>query len=92
MMTGEIVALVLLGAAMPQRTQGNRARGREQPTVNNPAEPSAERWMNRARPGDDPGMAHLLNALCATVLVYAAFTRGGLAVARGLEYIASKAG
>ena len=48
--------------------------------------------MNRPRAGDDPGMAHLMNALSATVLVYAAFTRGGLLVARGLTYIASKAG
>jgi hypothetical protein len=37
-------------------------------------------------------MAHLMNALCATVLVYALFTRGGLLVARGLTYLASKAG
>jgi hypothetical protein len=36
-------------------------------------------------------MVHLLNVLCGTFLVYALFTRGGLAVARGLEYVASKA-
>jgi hypothetical protein len=48
--------------------------------------------MNRPRPGDDAAMAHLMNALSATVLVYALFTRGGLLVARGLTYIASKSG
>ncbi len=48
--------------------------------------------MNRVGAGDDPSMAHLMNALCATVLVYALFTRGGLLVARGLTYIASKTG
>jgi len=48
--------------------------------------------MNRRPAGDDPSMAHLMNALCATVLVYALFTRGGLLVARGLTYIASKTG
>jgi hypothetical protein len=36
-------------------------------------------------------MAHLLNALSATVLVYALVTRGGLVVARGFEYLASRA-
>jgi hypothetical protein len=59
--------------------------------VNKLAEPSGERWMNRRPVGDDPSMAHLMNALSATVLLYAAFTRGGLLVARGLTYIASKA-
>jgi hypothetical protein len=48
--------------------------------------------MNRPAGGDAPVMAHLMNLLCGTFLVYAAFTRGGLAVARGLEYLASKAG
>jgi hypothetical protein len=48
--------------------------------------------MNRGRLGDDPSMAHLMNALSATVLIYAAFTRGGLLVARGLTYLASKTG
>jgi hypothetical protein len=48
--------------------------------------------MNRQAAGDDPPMAQLMNSLCATVLVYALFTRGGLLVARGLTYIASKAG
>ncbi len=37
-------------------------------------------------------MTHLLNALCGTVLVYATITRGGLAVARGFEYLARRAG
>ena len=46
--------------------------------------------MNRPAVGDAPGMVHLMNALCGTVLVYAAFTRGGLAVARGLEYLVRK--
>jgi hypothetical protein len=32
-----------------------------------------------------PGMAHTLTALSATFLVYVTVTRGGLAVARGLE-------
>jgi hypothetical protein len=48
--------------------------------------------MNRVPAGDDPSMAHLMNALSATVLIYALFTRGGLLVARGLTYIAGKAG
>jgi hypothetical protein len=48
--------------------------------------------MNRGRRGDDPSMAHLMNAFSATVLIYAAFTRGGLVVARGLTYLASKTG
>jgi hypothetical protein len=37
-------------------------------------------------------MAHLMNAFSATVLVYAACTRGGLLVARGLAYVAAKSG
>jgi hypothetical protein len=37
-------------------------------------------------------MVHLMNVLCGTFLVYAFVTRGGLAVSRGLAYIASKAG
>jgi len=37
-------------------------------------------------------MAHLLNVLCGTVLVYAAVTRGGLLVARGFAYVAGRAG
>jgi hypothetical protein len=48
--------------------------------------------MNRACGGDGEGMAHLMNALSSTVLVYALFTRGGLVVSKGLEYIASRAG
>jgi len=33
-------------------------------------------------------MTHLLNLLCGTFLVYASVTRGGLAVAYGLERLA----
>jgi hypothetical protein len=47
--------------------------------------------MNRGGAGDDRAMTPFLNALCASVLVYASVTRGGLAVARGFEYIARKA-
>jgi hypothetical protein len=47
--------------------------------------------MNRARTPDDRAMTPLLNALCASVLVYASVTRGGLAVARGFEFLARKA-
>jgi hypothetical protein len=47
--------------------------------------------MNRPAGGDPLGMAHLMNVLCATVLVYASITRGGLAVARGLEFVLRKA-
>jgi hypothetical protein len=55
-------------------------------------EPPCKRWINRQRLDDDPSMTHLLNALCGTVLVYAAVTRGGLAVARGFEYLARRSG
>jgi hypothetical protein len=48
--------------------------------------------MNRPPLGDAAAMVHLMNALCGTVLVYALFTRGGLAVARGIEYVVRKAG
>jgi hypothetical protein len=47
--------------------------------------------MNRPGRGDPLGMAHLMNLLCASVLVYASVTRGGLAVARGLEFVLRKA-
>jgi hypothetical protein len=79
---------------MPQRPQGIEAVGCGQPhgRVNKRAEPSAERWMNRPLRGDDPSMAHLMNAFSATILIYAAFTRGGLLVARGLTYLAGKTG
>ena len=42
--------------------------------------------------GDAPSMVHLMNALCGTFLVYAGITRGGLAVARGLEALARRSG
>jgi hypothetical protein len=48
--------------------------------------------MNRAPADDDRHMAHLLNALSVTVLLYAAGTRGMLIVARGLAYIAARVG
>jgi len=47
--------------------------------------------MNRPAGGDPLRMAHLMNYLCASVLVYASVTRGGLAVARGLEFVLRKA-
>ena len=48
--------------------------------------------MNRARVGDDPPVAHLMNLLSGSLLTYVGVTRGGLAVARGFEYIAGRAG
>lgn len=48
--------------------------------------------MNRRGRGDDSGMAHLMNLLCGCLIVYAYVTRGGLAVARGLEYVSRKVG
>jgi hypothetical protein len=48
--------------------------------------------MKRARTCEDRSMTHLMNALCASVLVYASVTRGGLAVARGIEYVVRRAG
>jgi hypothetical protein len=36
-------------------------------------------------------MTHLLNLICGSVLVYGSVTRGGLAVARGFEYIVNRA-
>jgi hypothetical protein len=48
--------------------------------------------MNKRCPGDDPGMIHLLNAVCGSVLVYATITRGGLLVARGFAYVAGRVG
>lgn len=47
--------------------------------------------MNREAGGDPLCMAHLMNVLCASVLVYASVTRGGVAVARGLEFVLRKA-
>jgi hypothetical protein len=35
-------------------------------------------------------MTHLLNILCDGILIYVSVTRGGLAVSRGLTYLASK--
>jgi hypothetical protein len=35
-------------------------------------------------------MTHLMNALSATVVVYASVTRGGLGVARVLTHVANK--
>jgi len=88
-----MVALCFSGsnAAAPAAYPGRRLWTTPR-RVNKRAEPSGERWMNRGRSGDDPSMAHLMNALSATVLIYAAFTRGGLLVARGLTYLASKTG
>ena len=36
-------------------------------------------------------MVHFINSLASSVFVYAAITRGGLAVARGLAYVTRKA-
>jgi hypothetical protein len=36
-------------------------------------------------------MTHFMTALSATVVMYATVTRGGLAVARGIELIVRKA-
>jgi hypothetical protein len=48
--------------------------------------------MNRHGGGDDPAMAHLMNLLSGSLLTYVGVTRGGLAVSRGFEYIARRAG
>jgi hypothetical protein len=48
--------------------------------------------MNRPAVGDALGVAHFLNLVSCGVLFYATVTRGGLAVARGLEAIARRAG
>jgi hypothetical protein len=37
-------------------------------------------------------MIHFVNSLCSTLIVYISITRGGLAVARGLEYVTRRAG
>lgn len=55
--------------------------------VNHAAEPPRERWVKRGTVGDDRGVAHLLNLLSGTVLVYASVTRGGMAVARVLARV-----
>jgi hypothetical protein len=46
--------------------------------------------MNRPAGGDDPGMAHFVNAVCGSVLIYASVTRGALMVARGLTFVAAR--
>jgi hypothetical protein len=48
--------------------------------------------MNRHAVGDDRPVAHLMNLLSGSLLTYVGVTRGGLAVARGFEYIARRAG
>jgi hypothetical protein len=48
--------------------------------------------MNRPRMGDDPPMAHLMTLLSGSLLTYVGVTRSSLAVARGCEYIARRAG
>ena len=48
--------------------------------------------MNRPPVGDDPPVAHLITLLSGSLLTYVGVTRGGLAVARGFEYIARRAG
>jgi hypothetical protein len=56
--------------------------------VNRGSEPPVRRWIKRQTIGDDGRtVAHLLNLLSANVVVYAAVTRGGLAVARVLERV-----
>jgi hypothetical protein len=36
-------------------------------------------------------MVHFVNSLCSCLIVYVSITRGGLVVARGLEYVTSRA-
>ena len=36
-------------------------------------------------------MVHFVNSLCGSLIVYVSITRGGLAVARGLEYVTRRA-
>jgi len=60
--------------------------------VNRGREPPSQAWVNSGSSADAPGMTHLLNLLCGSVLVYASVTRGGLAVARGLELALRRAG
>jgi len=55
--------------------------------VNRETEPPGERWVKRAVVGDDREVAHLLNLLSGSVLVYASVTRGGMAVARVLARV-----
>jgi len=55
--------------------------------VNRATEPPGERWVKRAVVGDDREVAHLLNLLSGSVLVYASVTRGGMAVARVLARV-----
>lgn len=42
------------------------------------------------RTADDRRVAHLATSLAATVVLYAAVTRGSLVVARSLEYLARR--
>jgi hypothetical protein len=37
-------------------------------------------------------MVHFVNSLCSALIVYTSITRGGVAVARGLEYVTRRAG
>jgi hypothetical protein len=37
-------------------------------------------------------MIHFVNSLCSALIVYVSITRGGLAVARGLEFVTRRAG
>ena len=52
------------------------------PARRSPAEPPVQRWINRAAVDDDPPVAHLMNLLSGSFLVYAFVTRGSLAVSR----------
>jgi hypothetical protein len=52
--------------------------------VNRGDEPPVQRWVNDAPVGDDEPVTHLLNVLSGGVLIYAAVTRGGLAVSKAL--------
>lgn len=64
---------------------GNHVAGHVR--VNQATEPPRERWVKRAAVGDDREVAHLLNLLSGSVLVYASVTRGGMAVARVLARV-----
>ena len=48
--------------------------------------------MKQPPVGDDPPVAHLMNLFSGTLLTYVGVTRGGLAVARGFEYLTRRAG
>ena len=47
--------------------------------------------MNRTAIVDDRNVVHLMNLFTGNVLTYALVTRGGLAVARGFEYVTGRA-